>query len=161
MGRTGENNMSKYCRPMGLYVTYLDCMECEDKECKAGKENVTVIEKFKNIESMMDYLKSINLKNETILNNLIKAYYIINNESYENIFCSISGGADSDVLLDICYRCDIGNKCRYVYFDTGLEYEATKRHISYLEQKYGISIERESNNTYTSMCKKVWRAISV
>lgn len=25
--------MSKYCRPMGLYVTYLDCMECEDKEC--------------------------------------------------------------------------------------------------------------------------------
>lgn len=33
MGRTGENNMSKYCRPMGLYVTYLDCMECEDKEC--------------------------------------------------------------------------------------------------------------------------------
>ena len=26
--------MSKYCRPMGLYVTYLDCMECEDKECR-------------------------------------------------------------------------------------------------------------------------------
>lgn len=26
--------MSKYCKPMGLYVTYLDCMECEDKECK-------------------------------------------------------------------------------------------------------------------------------
>ena len=25
--------MSKYCKPMGLYVTYLDCMECEDKEC--------------------------------------------------------------------------------------------------------------------------------
>lgn len=25
--------MSKYCRPMGLYVTYLDCMECEGKEC--------------------------------------------------------------------------------------------------------------------------------
>lgn len=25
--------MSKYCKPMGLYVTYLDCMDCEDKEC--------------------------------------------------------------------------------------------------------------------------------
>lgn len=125
------------------------------------KGESAVIEKFKNAESMLDCLKSINLKNTTILNNLIKAYCFINKESYENIFCSISGGADSDILLDICYRCDIGNKCRYVYFDTGLEYEATKRHISYLEQKYGISIERESNNTYTCMCKKVWRAISV
>lgn len=102
-----------------------------------------MIEKFKNIESMLDYLKSINLKNTTILNNLIKAYNFINKKSYERIFCSISGGADSDIMLDICYRCDVDNKCRYVYFDTGLEYEATKKHISYLEQKYDISIERE------------------
>lgn len=29
--------MSKYCKPMGLYVTYLDCMECEDKECVREK----------------------------------------------------------------------------------------------------------------------------
>ena len=120
-----------------------------------------MIEKFKNIESMLDYLKSINLKNTTILNNLIKAYNFINKKSYENIFCSISGGADSDIVFDICYRCDVDNKCRYVYFDTGLEYEATKKHISYLEKKYGISIERESNNTYTGMCKKVWRAIFI
>lgn len=26
--------MSKFCKPMGLYVTYLDCMDCEGKECK-------------------------------------------------------------------------------------------------------------------------------
>ena len=26
--------MSKFCKPMGLYVTYLDCLECEGKECK-------------------------------------------------------------------------------------------------------------------------------
>lgn len=26
--------MNKYCKPMGLYVTYLDCMDCEDKECR-------------------------------------------------------------------------------------------------------------------------------
>lgn len=33
--------MSKYCKPMGLYVTYLDCMDCEDKECMQShrKEN--------------------------------------------------------------------------------------------------------------------------
>ena len=33
--------MSKYCRPMGLYVTYLDCMECEDKECITKREEQT------------------------------------------------------------------------------------------------------------------------
>ena len=38
IGRTGENRMSKYCRPMGLYVTYMDCMECEDKECITKRE---------------------------------------------------------------------------------------------------------------------------
>lgn len=26
--------MAKFCKPMGLYVTYLDCLECEGKECK-------------------------------------------------------------------------------------------------------------------------------
>ena len=30
--------MSKYCKPMGLYVTYLDCMECEDKECRKPRK---------------------------------------------------------------------------------------------------------------------------
>lgn len=33
--------MSKYCRPMGLYVTYLDCMECEGKECITKREEQT------------------------------------------------------------------------------------------------------------------------
>lgn len=94
-----------------------------------------MIKKFNNIDDMIDYLKSVNLKNETILNNLIRAYYFINGKKYKNIFCSISGGADSDIVFDICYRCDTENKCRYVYFDTGLEYEATKKHIKYLEEK--------------------------
>ena len=26
--------MSKFCKPMGLYVTYLDCLDCEGKECR-------------------------------------------------------------------------------------------------------------------------------
>lgn len=26
--------MSKFCKPMGLYVTYIDCLECEGRECK-------------------------------------------------------------------------------------------------------------------------------
>lgn len=31
--------MSKYCKPYGLYVTYIDCMDCEGKECKQKKVN--------------------------------------------------------------------------------------------------------------------------
>jgi hypothetical protein len=30
-----------------------------------------------------------------------------------------------------------------VFFDTGIEYQATKEHLKWLEQKYGIKIHRE------------------
>lgn len=29
--------MAKYCKAYKLRVTYLDCMECEDKQCKQTK----------------------------------------------------------------------------------------------------------------------------
>lgn len=29
--------MAKYCKAYKLRVTYLDCMECEDKQCKYGR----------------------------------------------------------------------------------------------------------------------------
>lgn len=60
---------------------------------------------------------------------------------YKNPACFVSGGADSDVMLDIIYHADDEKKVHYVYFDTGLEMEATKRHIRYLEEKYRINIE--------------------
>lgn len=44
------------------------------------------------------------------------------------------------MMLDIVWKCDKDNKVVYVWFDTGLEYEATKRHIRELEEKYGIKI---------------------
>ena len=43
-------------------------------------------------------------------------------------------------MLDIVWRCDKDNKVDYVWFDTGLEYQATKDHLKYLENKYGIKI---------------------
>ena len=43
-------------------------------------------------------------------------------------------------MLDICFRCDKDNKIDYVWFDTGLEYQATKEHLKYLEEKYDIGI---------------------
>lgn len=80
-------------------------------------------------------------KNETIVNNIIKAFRIINNPKYQNIVCSISGGADSDIILDICER--VSNKdVEYIWIDTGLEYQATKDHLAYLVDKYNIDILR-------------------
>lgn len=78
--------------------------------------------------------------NKTIVDNVIRAWKIINDDKYENILCSISGGSDSDIMLDICWRCDQGNKITYVWFDTGLEYQATKDHLKELEEKYHITI---------------------
>lgn len=99
-----------------------------------------MIEKFIDLDDI-----SVNTmpKNETIVNNYIKAWNIINKDKYKKIMVSISGGADSDIILDICYRCDKYDKCEYVWFNTGLEYDATKEHLDYLEDKYGIEIKRE------------------
>lgn len=77
--------------------------------------------------------------NQTICDNLIRAWGIINNTKYKKIICSISGGSDSDVMLDIVWRCDKDNKVDYVWFDTGLEYQATKDHLKFLEGKYDIA----------------------
>ena len=81
-------------------------------------------------------------KNPTIVNNTIKAYHKINSDIYDKVSCSISGGADSDVMLDILYKCDEGKRIAYVWCDTGLEYQATKDHLKYLEEKYNIEIMR-------------------
>lgn len=81
--------------------------------------------------------------NQTILDNLIRAWAIINSPKYQKILCSISGGSDSDIMLDIVWRCDKDNKVDYVWFDTGLEYQATKDHLEYLERKYNIKFIRK------------------
>lgn len=79
--------------------------------------------------------------NSIIVDNLIRAWSKINSPKYKKIVCSISGGSDSDVMLDIVWRCDKDNKVDYVWFDTGLEYQATKEHLKYLENKYNIKIK--------------------
>ena len=78
----------------------------------------------------------------TIADSMIVANNKINNQNYDSIECSISGGADSDIMLDICSKFDSDKKIKYVFFDTGIEYQATKEHLNFLEKKYGITIER-------------------
>lgn len=79
-------------------------------------------------------------KNQTISDNLIRAWSKINNPLYKKIACSISGGSDSDIMLDICWQCDKDKKIEYIWCDTGLEYQATKEHLKFLENKYEIKI---------------------
>lgn len=57
------------------------------------------------------------------------------------IICAISGGADSDIMLDMIHKIDRLKKVQYVFYDTGLEMQATKDHIRYLENKYNISVD--------------------
>lgn len=82
-------------------------------------------------------------QNITITKMLIKTWTIINDPLYKRIACKISGGSDSDIMLDAVWRCDKNNKATYVWFDTGLEYQATKDHLSYLEERYDIQVQRE------------------
>ncbi len=64
--------------------------------------------------------------------------------SHERPCISVSGGSDSDCIVHlVCeYFPEYVEKCRFVFIDTGLEYDATKRHLTYLESKYGIAIEK-------------------
>jgi len=78
--------------------------------------------------------------NYTIYTSMCKAQRILM-QSYDPI-CSISGGSDSDIVLDLIHKVDEDSKVKYFWIDTGLEYFATKEHLDYLEQKYGITIER-------------------
>ena len=89
---------------------------------------------------------------EYILNSLVEsapnieilnAFLVTDNKlkRCKKAVCAISGGSDSDIVADICAPLDSENKITYVFFDTGLEFQATKRHLKELEEKYGIEIQ--------------------
>lgn len=59
--------------------------------------------------------------------------------------CSYSGGADSDIMIDLI---ETARKIapslpqvKYVFFNTGLEMQATKDHVKATAEKYGVEIE--------------------
>ena len=76
----------------------------------------------------------------------IPGFYNENGEHrtlYPRIMVATSGGADSDIVVDIIER--IGHpqsEVRYIFYETGMEFDATRRHLTYLENRYGIQIER-------------------
>ena len=80
----------------------------------------------------------------TICNAIAKTWDVLGR--YRVPVVSVSGGADSDIVLDIIHKLDEERKSVYVWYNTGLEFEATKRHLDYLEQRYGIQIQRVPAN---------------
>lgn len=67
---------------------------------------------------------------------------------HHKILVSISGGSDSDIMLDFLVKVRNENRYNYwgeiyfVFFDTGIESKATKEHLDYLEKRYNIKIDR-------------------
>ena len=64
-------------------------------------------------------------------------------KEHPNAICSYSGGADSDILIDLIERVrNIFNfpPVTYVFFNTGLEMKATKNHVKATAEKYGVEI---------------------
>lgn len=88
----------------------------------------------------MDSLFNDLPSNKEIFDSFVVATSKMNNINYDNVLVAISGGSDSDIMLDIIHRCDTKKKAKYIWFDTGLEYQATKDHLKYLENKYDIEI---------------------
>lgn len=62
-------------------------------------------------------------------------------QSHKNILCLVSGGSDSDVMMDLLLKCGGKDKTHFAFVDTGLEYAATKEHIKSLSKKYEVEIE--------------------
>lgn len=57
--------------------------------------------------------------------------------------CSYSGGSDSDIMIDLIERVREIYRLppiAYCFFNTGLEMDATKRHVRETAQKYGVEI---------------------
>lgn len=65
-------------------------------------------------------------------------------KQHPNAICSYSGGADSDILIDVIERArEIFrlSPVKYVFFNTGLEMKATKDHVKATAEKYDVEIE--------------------
>lgn len=63
---------------------------------------------------------------------------------HPNAICSYSGGADSDIMIDLIENArkiaPSLPRVKYVFFNTGLEMQATKDHVKATAEKYGVEI---------------------
>ena len=98
------------------------------------------------------YNKLLHANHFTVLDSYVKANSVLNGSN--TALCSVSGGSDSDIMLDIIHKVDDSGKVTYYWINTGLEYRATKEHLEELEQKYGIKIVRLKPDKSIPTCVK-------
>lgn len=105
---------------------------------------------------MEDFKTSVAMTEGTIGAAMLKCNLVL--KQHKRVAVSISGGSDSDIMLDMIERCRrdefVDCEIRYFWVDTGLEYQATKDHLVYLEQRYGITIERVRPKKPIPLCVK-------
>ena len=91
---------------------------------------------------MSEYEKLLNSCNLAIADAAMKCEAVFS--GHDKAFVGISGGADSDIVIDICERVrkEQPIELKYSFYNTGIEYDATKRHLDYLEQRYDVKIQR-------------------
>lgn len=78
----------------------------------------------------------------------IKGIIITRLMQHPKAICSYSGGADSDIMIDLIEG-EYGARkyipwlppVKYIFFNTGLEMKATKEHVRETAEKYGVEIE--------------------
>ena len=96
--------------------------------------------------------------NPTILDAAIKTEDHIARQAAQGgkILVSVSGGSDSDIMLDLFERVGYPDGLvHYAWIDTGMEYAATKRQLAYLEKRYGIAIHKyRPRLTVAQACKR-------
>lgn len=74
----------------------------------------------------------------------IQGIIITRLRQHPNAICSYSGGADSDIMIDLIERTRKDftlPSVHYVFFNTGLEMQATKDHVKETAEKYGVEIK--------------------
>ncbi len=85
------------------------------------------------------------LKGDIGIKKLAQEYRRSKTRQHPKAICSYSGGADSDIMIDM-----IGTvrkitpsrpPVKYVFFNTGLEMKATKEHVKETAEKYRVEIE--------------------
>ena len=87
--------------------------------------------------NMEEYLK--NIDNTMVLDALVKSKSVF--DQHQKAVVSISGGSDSDLVLDLVEKTKGNTDVIYTFYNTGIEYQATKDHLKYLESKYGVKIQ--------------------
>lgn len=74
------------------------------------------------------------------LDTIAKIKSVLEQNKGKNIVVSNSGGKDSETMLSLLSEVDTEKKLKYIFFDTGIEFEATKRFLK-SKQELGFNIE--------------------